>query len=72
MQKTVHDVLGWQIDCINFNPCPLCYGCRNYDESYVKCEKCAVDMSFNVCNRKLHTEKALAMMIPRKRIDLDK
>jgi hypothetical protein len=72
MQKTVHDVRGWQIDCINFHPCPLCYGCRNYDPSYKKCEKCAEEnMKQNICNRTLHTEKALAMMIRPMRIDLD-
>ena len=71
-QKTWHDVRGWQINCPNYIMCPLCYGCRNYDSSYLKCEKCADDMHNNVCTSKLHTEKNIAKMIKRPYIDLDK
>lgn len=68
MQKTMHDVLGWQMDCINYDPCPLCYGCRNFDVSYKKCEKCNENAKRDVCNRVRHTPKALAMMINKKPI----
>lgn len=71
-QKSKHDVLGWQVDCIDYKPCPLCYGCRNHDSSYIRCEKCAVNRKLNICNVKLHTESILERMISREVINLDK
>lgn len=64
-QKTRHSVWGAQHGCVNYQECPLCYGCRAYDSSYVKCQHCAEDMKKNVCDRKKHTDKALAIMIQR-------
>lgn len=69
--KNVHDVKGWQIDCINFKPCPLCYGCRNADPKFLKCLKC-MENSFDICNIKLHTEENISRMITREVINLDK
>lgn len=72
--KTHHDVLGWQMNCLNYTMCPLCYGCRAYNPSYAKCQRCTADgkKKFNVCNTELHTEKNLSLMITREVIDLDK
>ena len=66
--KTRYDVWGVQHNCVNYDGCPLCYGCRAYDPSYVKCQNCAEDMKKNVCNRELHREKLVAKMITRERI----
>lgn len=66
--KTHHDVLGWQINCLWYKKCPLCYGCRNYDSKYLRCQKCAENKKKNICNRELHTENILNRMIAREEI----
>lgn len=73
-QKTIHDVLGWVINCKDFNPCPVCYGCRNYDPSRLKCINHCEEQNkkFNTCDRTIHTEKALSMFIRREKIIIDK
>jgi len=63
--KNRYDVWGVQHNCLNYEECPLCYGCRAYDSSYIKCQHCAENMKKNVCNKKKHTPKALTMMIQR-------
>lgn len=68
--KSKYDTRGWQINCKDYTPCPLCYGCRSYDSKYIKCEGC--DNKTDKCNVELHTEKNIALMIPREVIDLDK
>lgn len=68
--KTYRDVLGWQINCKWYQKCPLCYGCRNYDSTYLKCQKCAENMKQNVCNRELHTDKIISRMITREVIEV--
>jgi hypothetical protein len=62
--KTWNSALGAEKHCPNFDPCPLCFGCRNYTEKAVRCDKCAEDnYKKNICNTERHTEKALGMMI---------
>jgi hypothetical protein len=61
--KDWNTALGAEMHCPNFDPCPLCYGCRNYDSSVVKCDKCAENKKKNVCNTELHTEQALMLML---------
>ena len=61
--KTIHSALGAKNGCVNFNPCPLCYGCRNYDSRYLACDVCAMDAKKNICDTKKHTEEALLFMI---------
>lgn len=71
MQKKVSNVLGYKINCGNFNPCPLCYGCRNYDSSILSCERCYIDnKKFNICDTKKHNTKTLSKMIKRKSVIL--
>lgn len=68
--KKVNDVRGYKINCANFNPCPLCFGCRNADPKYIKCEKC-MESKYDICNTDLHTEKAISMMVPRQTIKIN-
>ena len=64
MIKDWNTPLGARLHCPNFDPCPLCYGCRNYDSAVVRCERCYEDnKKSNICNRELHTEEALFMML---------
>jgi hypothetical protein len=71
--KSYRDVKGWIDNCPNYQKCPLCYGCRAYDSSYIKCDRCYKENAkFNVCENSLHNEKNLAKMILRETIDLDK
>lgn len=65
--KTKKDrVKGYITDCLNYDPCPLCYGCRNYGVLN-KCENhCGDDLKTNAClNKKLHNETNFAKMIHR-------
>jgi len=69
-QKTRYDVWGVQHNCANYQECPLCYGCRAYDSSYVKCQHCAKNKKKNICDKNKHTDKALSLMIQRPVINL--
>lgn len=69
-RKEPSDVWGYSHGCLNFQQCPLCYGCRAYDPSYIKCRHCEEDAKRHICNREKHTEKILAKMIQRQKIFL--
>lgn len=61
--KTPQDPAGYD-KCPDFNPCPLCYGCRNYDPSYYKCIMiCGGNVKYNTCDTHKHNDKALSLMI---------
>lgn len=62
-QKTKDDVVGYIEQCLNFEACPLCYGCRNYDEGFMKCSACAVNAKQNICDTSRHKAKLVAQMI---------
>lgn len=65
--KTWNTPLGAQKNCPDFDPCPLCFGCRNYTSYRIKCKACAEeDHKKNICKRELHTEKALSLMLKAK------
>lgn len=69
--KSPHDVRGWQISCPNYQQCPLCYGCRAFDPSVVKCLRCEEDgAKKNICDTSKHLAVLLAMMIQRERIEV--
>lgn len=64
MIKDWNTPLGARLNCPNYDPCPLCYGCRNYDSAVVRCEHCyEKNKKANICKRELHTEEALSMML---------
>lgn len=69
-QKIPQDVLGYQIRCPNYIKCPLCYGCRNYNPSYLKCAKCNQNRKKNICDTNKHKENLIAKMITRETINL--
>ena len=58
-QKQYSSVRGNQIKCINYQGCPLCYGCRAYDSRDPECRECKLvnkqkSKIYNICNTKLH------------------
>ena len=64
--KTVQDTAGYQAGCAHFDPCPLCYGCRNYGIYPFTCDElCAVNPKTNICNRSLHHPGNIARMVRR-------
>lgn len=70
--KTFHDVRGSKIKCINYQKCPLCYGCRRYSSIDPECRKCAKeDYKFNICNKDLHKDEITARFITKEVIKLD-
>lgn len=71
--KTANSSLGAQKNCINFEPCPLCYGCRNYDSADIRCDECYEEKKQNICKTYVHTNKALGLMLRhRERIHIAK
>jgi len=64
--KKPSDVQGYIINCIDFEPCPLCYGCRNYRTYMIKCvNRCSGNLKKDTCKTSLHTESILGRMIRR-------
>ena len=57
--KQPNQVRGNRIGCINFQICPVCYGCRAYDSRDPECKICKEEgemskRNFNVCNTQIH------------------
>lgn len=70
--KTVHDVRGSRINCLNFIKCPLCYGCRNYVSTDAECNICfRENKKINLCNTNLHRNDLISQMITKNNILLD-
>lgn len=62
--KTVHDTRGSLIKCVNFQMCPLCYGCRRYSSIDPDCIICLQqNKKMNICNKDLHRDDLAAKMI---------
>jgi len=74
MFKTKYDTDGWRSDCFYYDPCPICYGCRNsYQYCHSRCDNiCGHNKKKNICLSKLHYPKNFEIMIKRPVIDLDK
>ena len=71
MNKKPSDVRGYQMRCPDYEKCPLCYGCRNYDDQYIKCRiNCGNDTG-NVCNTKRHQAHLIAKMLTREKVILE-
>lgn len=66
MIKNWNSPRGAKIHCPNFDPCPLCYGCRNYDSAVVRCEGCTENAKHDICNREFHSEHNLSLMLTNK------
>lgn len=69
--KTIHDVRGYQVNCINFQKCPLCYGCRRYSSIDPECQICLLNKKQNICNKDLHRDDLVSKMITKSVIMLD-
>lgn len=70
-QKSPHSVKGWQMNCANYEPCPLCYGCRRFDSKFVKCvNQCGQNERYDTCNGQRHRPALLSRMVLRERIEL--
>lgn len=70
--KTVHDVRGYQIDCVNYQKCPLCYGCRRYSSIDPECQACLINKKQNICNKDLHRDDLISKMITKSIITVDR
>ena len=74
--KQPNKVRGNQIGCINYSMCPICYGCRSYDERYEECRECYEqgkdysNRNFNVCIKELHEAWKVNMMITKHTVKL--
>lgn len=72
MPKSKYDTQGWQTDCFYYEPCPLCFGCRNYGD-HIKCEyRCGEAVKKNVCTSNYHYPKNFEKMIVRPTVNIDK
>lgn len=76
-QKQANQVRGNKIVCINYQMCPICYGCRAYnseDEDCLICEQegKGANRNFNVCNTKIHEAWKINKLISKTKIELDK
>ena len=70
--KTVNDVRGAREKCINFQSCPLCYGCRRYSSADPDCQQCLLEnKKFNICNKDLHKDDIVAKMITKNNIEIN-
>ena len=69
--KSIHDVRGSRINCVNFQSCPLCYGCRHYSSVDPECQIClAENKKLNICNKDLHRDEVTAKMISKNNVIL--
>lgn len=63
-QKTVNDVRGVKMKCVNYSGCPMCYGCRSYNSSDPECKLCVQDNAKkNICNTNLHKSVLINRLI---------
>ena len=70
--KEPKNVLGYKINCPDYNPCPLCYGCRSFDPSYYKCiNLCGENIKYNICKTSKHRANLLAKMIKKTTINVN-
>ena len=69
--KTICDTEGYKHDCPDYDPCPLCYGCRNAGMHPNRCNTLCMDNpKKNVCNVELHTPENISKMVRRQIITL--
>lgn len=74
--KQPNQVRGNIIGCINFQMCPICYGCRAYDNRDEECINCLIEgkkgkRNFNVCNKEIHESWKINQLITKHQIVLD-
>ena len=74
--KQPSSVRGNKIYCINYQQCPLCYGCRAYDSRDPECYECKLEddnrgKNYNICNKELHEGWKINKIITKNKIILD-
>jgi hypothetical protein len=74
--KQPSSVRGNKIHCINYQQCPLCYGCRAYDSRDPECYECKLEddnrgKNYNICNKELHEGWKINKIITKNKIILD-
>ena len=77
MGKQPNMVRGNRISCANYKQCPMCYGCRNYDDRDPECIECYIDgidgtsRNFNVCDTNKHEAWKLNVMITKPCVEFE-
>jgi hypothetical protein len=71
MAQKIQDVKGYNINCFYYEPCPICFGCRNYGFHIFCDSRCGGDVKTNVCTSTLHNPKNFEKIITRPRVILD-
>ena len=71
--KQPSDVRGNKIKCINYQMCPVCYGCRAYDSRDPECFECkaeddAFNKRYNLCNKELHEPWKINKLISKTKV----
>ena len=69
MNKNKNDVIGYKIQCPEFNQCPICYGCRAYDPSNERCVKLC-NSSKHRCNTARHKADLLSKMLSKNTVNI--
>ena len=70
-RKDPNNVRGNRIQCLNFDMCPLCYGCRAFNPRFIECHRCKEEnQKYNICNTTKHRPDLLAKMIKKERIEI--
>ena len=75
--KQPSNVRGNIIKCINYQMCPVCYGCRAYDSRDSECRECKKEdeirnKNYNLCNTELHESWKINKLITKTQIRFDK
>lgn len=75
--KQPSNVRGNKIRCINYQMCPVCYGCRAYNSRDIECIECKKEddlkgKKYNLCNTELHEAWKINKLITKSKILLDK
>ena len=75
-QKQYSSVRGNQIYCINYQGCPICYGCRAYDSRDPECYNCKLaddkmGRKYNICNKELHESWKINKIITRNKFKVN-
>lgn len=70
--KTPHDVYGFANNCVNYQKCPLCFGCRRFNSIDPDCRFCeSQNKKQNICNTSLHRDEVTSKMITKTQIFID-
>lgn len=75
--KQYSSVRGSKAKCINYTPCPMCYGCRAYDSRDPECAECRQEdinvygKPYNICKKELHEGWKLNKLITKNKVHLD-